>query len=215
MVRGRHIADLNIVRDDRPPKTLEYLQILAAEDYLQLDVFTGPECWSALQNAVRSQSDATPALKVLAGAGVDLAKITDDGRTALHFAAEWCLTPETLGYLCSTGQQLYVNRQDKWGWTPLHYAMLGNNSLSSSEPFSVAVSLVRLGADLTLKARYNDRHPYEQPPEAEFTACRLLKFSVPERYQTLLGVFERCGISVDTSVEGTVCKTVEPLLATI
>jgi hypothetical protein len=60
-VRGRHIAGLNIVRDDRPCKVLEYLRLLAAEDILQFDVVCGHQCWSALQNALRARSDTVDA----------------------------------------------------------------------------------------------------------------------------------------------------------
>ena len=87
-VRGRHIASLNIVRDDRPSKALEYLGLLAAEDVLRSDVVSGHECWPGLQNALRSGSDAVDALKLLHSSGVDLSKVMDDGRTALHVAAE-------------------------------------------------------------------------------------------------------------------------------
>lgn len=88
VVRGRHIAGLNIVRDDQPPETLEYFSLLAAQEVLQLDVVSGRQCWSALQNALRSSRDTVDALKLLHSTGVDLNKIMDDGCTALHLAAE-------------------------------------------------------------------------------------------------------------------------------
>ena len=195
-VRGRHVANLNIIRNDQPPKTLEYLRLLAAEQYLHIETATGQEFWSALQNALRSRSDAVDALKILVSTGVDLCKIMDDGRTALHFAAQWCLNSEPLEYLYSVGSQNLVNKQDCWGWTPLHYAAIARNSAVSTNPFSKVVSLLQKKAGAKILGGQNPCIYYDQPEE-RFTPFELLSFARPERYMLLITVLEGQGLVVN------------------
>lgn len=198
-VRGRHVANLNIVRNDQPPKTLEYLRLLAAKDYLQLDTVIGHECWSALQNALRSRSDAVDALKTLSSAGVDLFKVVDDGRTALHLAAQWCLDSEPLDYLYSVGCRNLINKQDRWGWTALHYAVIARNSALSSAPFSKVVSLLREKADVNIKGGRNPYNHYDQPGDL-FTPFQLLSFARPSRFELLMQVLQGQGYAVKSRI---------------
>ena len=195
-VRGRHIAGLNIVREDRPPKTLAYLGILAAEDVLRMDVIAGHQCWSALQNALRSGSDAVDALSLLYSAGVNLSKVMDDGRTSLHLAAEWCANDKPLEYLCSIGCKEHINKQDRWGWTPLHYATISRNSAVSSQPFSKVVSLARNGGNMYLRGEWNPLNHYDQP-HGEFTPGELLSFARPSRFDMLRDVLRASNIDID------------------
>ena len=195
-VRGRHIAGLNTARDDLPPKTLEFLRLLAAQEDLQLDIISGGKCWSALQNALRSGRDAIDALKLLLAAGVDLCKPMDDGRTALHLAAEWCLDGMPLEYLLSVGCKEFIDKQDQWGWTALHYAAISRNSAISSKPFSKVKSLLRSDADISIVGRRNPRNHYPQP-ERQFNPLSLLEVARPSRYDLLLSVLRKGGISVE------------------
>ena len=199
-VRGRQIAGLNIVRDDRPSKALEYLRLLAAEDVLQFDVVSGHQCWSALQNALRSRSDSVDALKLLYCSGIDLSKIMEVGLTVLHLAAEWCSNFEPLEYLYSHGCQGLINKQDQWGWTALQYAAIARNSAESPTPFLKVVSLLRNGADAELKGSKNFRNHYDQPA-GTFTANQLLRFARPARFDLLMQVFRKSSMDVDLEVD--------------
>jgi hypothetical protein len=200
-VRGRHIAGLNISKTSGVCNVLEFLRLLAAKDVLQYDVVCGYGCWSALQNALRARSNTVDALELLNSAGVDLSKIMDDGRTALHLAAELCVDSEPLEYLYSHGCQRFINKQDQWGWTALHYATIARNSAVTLTPFLKVVSLVRNGANITLEASQNSQTFYDQP-EKPFTSTELLKFARPTRFDMLLQVLSKAGIDVKFGING-------------
>ena len=188
-VRGRNVANLNVVRNDQPIKTLEYLRLLAAQDCLQFDAAIGDECWSALRNALCSRSDAVDALKILSSTGVDLPKVMDDGRTTLHLAAQWCLDSKPLEYLYSVGCRNLINKQDRWGWTALHYAAIARNSALSSAPYSKVVSLLREKADVKIEGGENPRNHYDQPG-GTFTPYELLSFARPSRFKLLMQILQ-------------------------
>ena len=44
IVRGRNLTGLNVEKDDRPSKTLDFLRILAMEYPMLLDVVSGSQC---------------------------------------------------------------------------------------------------------------------------------------------------------------------------
>lgn len=195
-VRGRHITGLNIVRDDRQSKALEYLRLLAAEDVLQFDVVCGGHCcWSAIQTALRSRSDTVNALELLYCSGVDLSQTLEDGRTVLHLAAEWCSGFEPLEYLYLHGCQEAINKRDQWGWTALHYATIARNSAIHPTPFTKVVSLLRNGADASLSGSKSLQNHYDQP-DGTFTAYELLKFARPARFEQLMQVFRTLNLTV-------------------
>ncbi|KAI9889930.1 MAG: hypothetical protein M1814_004653 [Vezdaea aestivalis] len=195
-VRGRHIGSLNIVRSDTPSKTTGFLRLLFDEGFLHIDAIPNLQYGSALQNALQSGQDAVDALKILHTAGVDLSRETDDGRTALHLAAEWCVDSKPLEYLYSIGCRS-INKQDRWGWTALHYAVIARNSAVSTDPFSKAVSLFRNGVDVACRGTTNPTNHYCQPDE-DFTASQLLDFARPQRYNLYVDILEGLGICVES-----------------
>lgn len=200
IVRGRNLAGLNIERDGSPSQTLELLRILAAEDSPQLDVALGRQCWQALHNALRCKNDALDAIKLLHSAGVCLSKIMQDGRTALHVASELCTTTDIMEFLLATGCDEYIDRRDQWGWTPLHYAVVGRRSAEGISPYSNAVILLRKGVDPALKGLPNDEYIYDQPTEP-FTAFELLRHVRPERFRLLEEVLRNTNLDVALAPE--------------
>lgn len=195
VVRGRTLAGLNVAGGYGLSMTLQYLQLLAAEDSIQLDVVSGHQCWSALQNALRSGSDAVDCLKLLQSSGVNLAKVMNEGLTALHLASEWCIDSQPLQYLCSTKCGQLINKQDQWGWTPLHYALIARNSAVSDAPFSKAIMLVQNGANMSITGGNNPHNHYHQP-NGSFTPLELLKFARPARFDLLVDTFTTVGIEI-------------------
>jgi hypothetical protein len=59
---------------------------------------------------------------LLAGTGTKIDKISPDGRSLLHLAAELTCGAEVLAHLFSNYVLRDVDRQDRWNWTPLHHA---------------------------------------------------------------------------------------------
>jgi hypothetical protein len=111
-----------------PEATVHFFRLLLSESYVDFDVADeqGARC-SALWNAVRSREAAASALDTLAHAGVQLGRVYADGRTALHIAAELAYDTEGLKHLYLKHGMTELNRQDKWGWTPLHYAIMSTS----------------------------------------------------------------------------------------
>ncbi|KIW22586.1 uncharacterized protein PV07_10869 [Cladophialophora immunda] len=151
VVRGRTLASLNVTEANESCTTLEYLQLPAAEDSIQLDTMVGHECWSALQNALQSNAHTVGYLQMLKSTRVDLTKVMDDGRTALHLASDWCVDSEPHQYLCTTDCRRFINSQDHWGWTPLHHALIARNSAESHAPYSKAIMLIQNGAMMNIE----------------------------------------------------------------
>lgn len=206
-VRGRNLAGLNVEKDDRPSKTLEFLRILAIEDPMQLDVVSGSQCWSALHNALRCKAEAVEALAVLHASGVDLSHIQDDGRTALHLATMTHTSLRTLEYLCADSCSGYINRQDQWGWTPLHYAVVSRSSSEGAAPYSNVVALLRKGADPMIKGSSNFKYIYDQPT-GSFTAFDLLRHVRPARFQLLVEVLQHAGIGIQAERDDNITVTI-------
>lgn len=99
-VRGRTLGGLNVDLAVRPSRTIEFLRLLADEDFIQLNVVAKNPCWSALFNTLCCESDVVDGLRLFSGCGVKISRITDDGSTALHVAARMCPNPDALDYLC-------------------------------------------------------------------------------------------------------------------
>lgn len=191
-VRGRHLAGLSVENVGHSLTILDFLRLLAAEDFLQLSVVSGVQCWSALHNALRCASEATDALNVLYSSKVNLSNIMDDGRSALHLASANCVDTGALQYLLAVGCREHINRQDQCGWTPLHYATAARKSSEGHAPYLNAVTLLREGADSSLKGSANPIYIYDQPDD-KFTAFELLSHVRPARSLLLLEVLEKAG----------------------
>ncbi|KAH7000646.1 hypothetical protein EDB80DRAFT_687227 [Ilyonectria destructans] len=195
VVRGRTLAGLNVERSGHPSRTLEFLQFLAAEDSVQLDVVSGHPSWSALCNALRCEVEAVDALRLLSSAGVVLNRISDDGGTALHMAARMCVNTGAIDYLCENGCGRYIDRPDQLGWTPFHYAVVARSSAGGNAPFARVVALLRRGADPSIRVVENALQMYDQP-SGRSTALELLKHARPERFDLLIGVLTHAGIAM-------------------
>ena len=152
IVRGRPLSTCLIVKDDQEPRLLEFLNLLKSENYLDFDAVADQRGYSAVQSAVRARHQSSLGLKLLTQAGLNLGKVMEDGRSALHMAAEISSEVETLEVLCTNGCEDGVNRQDEAGWTPLHYAILSEYYGRCSDPFGKMRFLLEHGADPNLKA---------------------------------------------------------------
>jgi Ankyrin repeats (3 copies) len=151
-VHGRSISTCLIVRGDRQPKLLEFLSLLKEENYTEFGCVYRPRGFSAVYNAVIARGESRSCLKLLSQTGVDLSSALDDGRSALHLAAQSAFDVETLEYLCNNGCNNDVNRQDQWGWTPLHYTLLSAALGTCPKRFAKTRYLLWRGADPSIKA---------------------------------------------------------------
>ena len=202
-VNGRNLASLNIERDGLPSKTLDFLRLLAAEDALQLDVMSGCDGWPALHTALVCDSTAVDALKVLSSSGIQLSKVMDNGKSALHVSARLSASCDALEYLCAVGCSGYINRQDQWGWTPLHYAVASRNSAEvtiSHTPYAKVLMLLQKGANPTIRSSQNAMKIYG-PLLGSFTAYEFLRQVRPARFKMLVEVLRHAGIKIGDEEE--------------
>jgi hypothetical protein len=179
VVADRTITMLNLNRDTYHEETaLSFFYILRQECYVDFDLVSdqGP---SALLMAIRSGTSACTAIDFLAQNGVDLQRIYNDGRTALHICAEMASDPDTLKHLYNVYGLQEVNRQDQWGWTPLHYAV-GSEGLSPNPKNSSIPFLLDKGADPHILGR----RVFLQRSHA---SCLLTTAVTPIQYAILLG----------------------------
>jgi len=221
VVAGRSLAMLDIIPSSTRPRTLEFFRFLQNELYADFPT-TDLKYASPFVNAIRSADSAIECLEFLKKhAGVDFSRLAaDDGRTVLHFGAEFAADTRVLDYLCASCDPSYVNRQDVRGWTPLHYAVsrdFFNNSAASlgcGQSLMNVQYLVRRGEDPTLRS--TARFPalcdglLEQDME-EFSPLELCKaFDATERgrgrpkYERLVGILEEFGHGVSETEEGSV-----------
>lgn len=109
---------------------------------------------------------------MLANYGVDLCTITHDGRTRLHMAAELTIEPGVVSFLVNSGCRQHIDKQDHWGWTPLHYAIVAEFYGRYPYPFEKVASLLSEGARTDLKGRHM---PFVSPTQipGTFTAMEL------------------------------------------
>jgi hypothetical protein len=174
VVYNRPLATCLIARNDREPRILDFFRLLLSENYYDFGAVVGSKSFSAVQNAIRARGQAYPALKMLTAAGVDVSKLMDDGRSPLHVAAEVAYDVKALEYLCANGSLGDINRQDKWGWTSLHYSILSEYYGSCPVSFAKVQFLLSQGADPNIKAE--TPLPYlihKGIPETPFTPAEL------------------------------------------
>ncbi|OIW28315.1 ankyrin [Coniochaeta ligniaria NRRL 30616] len=152
VVFNKSLSTLDVVTQHPiQPRTLEFFHILHEEGYMDFEM-TDRESWAAIVIAARSRNDALGAMKFLAGIGVNIHRIFPDGRTALHFAAEFCQDDQLLAYLCASCDPALVNRQDSRMWTPLHYSLISEYHGAVTVPFAKVKCLLKYGADPEIKA---------------------------------------------------------------
>ncbi|KAF2494395.1 ankyrin [Lophium mytilinum] len=123
VIDGKTLTMLYIAPERYPHgTTTDFFGILISESYVDFD-YADERGMSALFNAVGSGECGAAALRVLSQVGVQMERILPDGRTLLHLAAELADSAKILQHVYETYGVQEVNRQDKYGWTPLHYSL--------------------------------------------------------------------------------------------
>ncbi|KAI1328048.1 ankyrin repeat-containing domain protein [Xylariaceae sp. FL0255] len=160
--------------------TLDFIHLLQSENYIDFDIVD--KCGSSnLEVALRSPKHALEAVQTIAGLGVDLSRIINDGRSYLSIACELVRDVRVLEYLFANGCAIHINRQDQWGWTPLHYCIFAECASSRHSPCLPKIGLLfEKGADPDIKARHHDLIPIPSFELQEFTPIELASFC--ERY---------------------------------
>jgi ankyrin repeat protein len=151
-VHGRTLSSLNLFRLDFEVNIIEFFGILRDNHFLNFDSIHRQR-WCALVSAIRSKRYDMEALRFLIGNGIDLNRIYEDGSTAIHWAAEMASHTEVLEQICSVAGLQNLNRQDKYGWTPLHYSIVSANLNSCTDRYGKMTYLLEVGADIDIKGR--------------------------------------------------------------
>ena len=155
--------------------TLEYINLLRSENYVDFDVCDEEE-WSALSSAFRSPSYGLNAVRSLVASGVDISRILDDGRTYLALAAELSRDVEVLQYVYHNGCASHLNRQDKWGWTALHYCVFAECVRKYGSEMRRIKFLLEMGAKLEIKASEKQRIPIHTIAGGSFTPIEMADY---------------------------------------
>jgi Ankyrin repeats (3 copies) len=172
-------------RDYPEPSALQFFQILRDQCFMDFNL-PGPDLWNPVLTAIRRKTQSIETLKFLSDAGVDLSRIAANGHSSLHWAAEMASEAECIEYLCSTRAIENINRQDSWGWTPLHYAVSSGRYGYRDAALDKVKCLLHHGADPELKAK---RHPIffvRANLIKEFTPLQL-SFQIDSGLSTSLG----------------------------
>ncbi|KAI1131071.1 ankyrin repeat-containing domain protein [Nemania abortiva] len=176
VVRGKTLGTLNLMSRRREPPPydyiLDYINVLRSEHYADFDLYD-QNGWSIFVSAFRSPSHGLQAIQSLVDSGADVSRILDDGRTYLALAAELSTDVKVLKYLYDHGCALHLNRQDKWGWTPLHYCVNAGRGRWHGPGSYMIKFLLDMGADLEIKAGQNDRLPMPDFNSDYFTPMEL------------------------------------------
>ncbi|RDK39596.1 ankyrin [Aspergillus phoenicis ATCC 13157] len=152
VVRRKSFSMLNLVRADKECPVLELFQFLLAEGYYGFHD-TDENGYCAVFNALQATQDSLQCLKLLRAAGVSMNGVFEDGRSILHLAAEFSYNVGDLEFIYDNGGYEDLNRQDKWGWTPLHYAVTGSMRIRSEDPLQKVKFLLEKGADCSIQGR--------------------------------------------------------------
>ncbi|KAL8711276.1 MAG: hypothetical protein Q9225_007138 [Loekoesia sp. 1 TL-2023] len=202
IVRDRNLAGLNIAAPADISKVLPFLRLLAAEDALDLDVAAEFDQWPVLKNVFEAGKDSVDALKLVTGCGLSLTKVLIDGQTVLHLAAQYCSDSEVLTHLLTTPCVADINRQDRWGWTPLHYTVMSRHSAEGPTPYANAVLFLQRGADSTIRGRAHPGSPYQSSSD-DFTCFELLEHNRYTRFELLVDTLKNAGIEITGVTDAT------------
>lgn len=207
IVRDKTISTLNICSTDygMGERIVEFFSILQEENYCDFNL-VDKQGWCALLTAIRTNEHSIKALSFLKRIGVDFSRIMDNGRTALHWAAEMAIDVATLENVFSVIGSTYLNQQDRWGWTPLHYAIVAEYHRRmrvsiNDQRFAKATFLLERGADENIKANRQELLYGYQMPSDEFTPLELSKALRSDIYRDFIEVLKAAGRSVDAFVE--------------
>ncbi|KAJ5683077.1 hypothetical protein N7462_006242 [Penicillium macrosclerotiorum] len=200
--RDKTLSMLNINYPFREEQTMDYFRILLSEGYIYWET-ADKTAWSAVNTAIRTRTNSLQALQFLVRNGVNLSRVFDDGRSALHLAAELAEDVEVLEYLCNQGCLDDRDRQDMWGWTPLHYSIIAAYLHTSPDVFQKVRFLLSKGADVNIKGRVKEIFYPEKMPADEFTPgemCRALSVSLYRKFE---GEAKIAGLRLEEVNEGT------------
>ena len=181
------MGTMNILHPQKPDRTLDYLNLLGEAgngDFGMVD----ESGLSALRLAIRSPCHALEAIKKLQRKKIDLQKILNDGRTFLHIAAELAPNVEVLEYVYSNGCAHYINRQDNYGWTPLHWCVSATTPRAGLgiDPLAKFKFLISRGADLSLNARESPLMQWGFYDYQRFTPLDLAEANEPDLFRDIL-----------------------------
>ncbi|KAH8159559.1 hypothetical protein CIB48_g8687 [Xylaria polymorpha] len=141
----------NAAADDH---TLVYINFLRSEDYVDFHT-VNRQRWSALGLVLQSPSQGLRAIQILEGSGVNIPRILDDGRSYLSIALEATNDISILQYLYDNGCAPHLNRQDKWGWTPLHYCVFAESGANCDVKLPQLRFLLKEGANTETRAGHH------------------------------------------------------------
>ena len=170
---GRLLTTLNIQRSDYKCQTLEFFRLVIAENYVDFDAIDD-QGWCALLSAIRTKGNVIEALKLLVDTGVSISRVMVDGRSALHLASEMADDVKVLEYLYSCGIN-EVNRQDKWGFTPLHYSVFGGVQHDPRITSEKITFLLKNGANAEKRGMNNAIFDFDRDEVGEVTPFELSK----------------------------------------
>lgn len=206
IARDRAISTLNVCRNTphhQPEEDIfDFFAILHGESYCDFNSID-KQGWCALLSAIRSNRNPVKALKFLKSVGVDFKRIMHNGRTVLHWAAEMAHDVAVMDMVFSEVGPEYLNRQDRWGWTPLHYAVVAEyhrrQRVSIDEQqFAKAKFLLGKGADESVKANCQELLYGYRMLSDKFTPLELSKALKSDVYEGFINVLKAAGQSVDT-----------------
>lgn len=152
IVGGKTITMMNLSGGYDPCIYIQFFRFLIEEAYVDFELVDEQQGYSAVRTALGSHEAAIEALNTLATAGVDFKRVLPDGRLALHQAAEACSGAETIKHLYEKYRVTEINRQDQWGWTPLHYAVDSKSYKEEGSSCKTVSVLLDLGADPHMKS---------------------------------------------------------------
>jgi Ankyrin repeats (3 copies) len=202
VVNGRSLTTLNLIWHQNRNRTLEFFTLL--QDQYYVDFGAGHiGSWTAFTSAFRSVGSSSECLKFLdKKAGLDFSSIGADGRSLLHLGAEIAHEPEAIEYLCNVCPLDYINRQDDFGWTALHYAILFESLHKPRESLAKVKLLLRRGAD-----------PYTKTTQLpwfcagigtdvdQLTAFELCETLPSDQYEHFLEIVKECGHEISEEAE--------------
>lgn len=120
---GRTVTMANFNHTENPTwSRLRFLRLLRDQHYVDFDLID-QHGYSALHLAITASNESEACIDFLIQNGVDVKILWPDGRSALHIAANEAYSVRTLRYLIEKYGVTDIDRQDQWGWTPLHYAI--------------------------------------------------------------------------------------------
>ncbi|CAI6286616.1 unnamed protein product [Periconia digitata] len=152
----------------QPETTIRFFRMLAEEKYTDFDLLDHSGL-SAVVTALSSRDLSIRAIDMLVAKGINIKRIYEDGRTALHYAAMNSSNVDVLKHLHEIHGLTEIDRQDHYGWTPLHYAIGSPYYMDRNYQCGLVVYLLKMGADPYIKGQgvLPRMHPQFRPPSLD------------------------------------------------